>query len=298
MSFIEKRKRVWGDRKDGHRVKDAPAMNKIMSLLYPNRCECQVSATTELDITDLLAFLREKNAANPERELKFFHCFVTAIVRVLNERRFLNRFVQGGEIYERDEITVSFVAKRRFQDNAEEALLTYCAKKDDTLEDVARFILGEVGEMRRTDNKKKDADASIEFVAKLPRLLRMIIVRTARTLDYWGKVPKSLTRGDPNYSTVLLANLGSIRCPSAHHHLNNYGTTSIMITIGTMTQKTILRPDGTAERRDVVEITSTCDERIADGFYFARSIRLLARILETPALLEKPFDEESGLEEI
>ena len=115
-------------------------------------------------------------------------------------------------------------------------------------------------------------------------------------MDFWGVNPKAVTEGDPNYTTILTSNLGSIQCPSVYHHLNNYGTNSVMITIGTLHKEEVLMPDGTKEIRDVVDIGATLDERIADGFYFARSLKLIKHIFAHPELLEKPLGEGSGFE--
>lgn len=122
----------------------------------------------------------------------------------------------------------------------------------------------------------------------------MIIVRIVRWLDFWGINPKALTDGDSNYASVLLSNLGSIKCPSVYHHLNNYGTNSFMITVGTMHKAEKIMPDGTKQIRDVVDIGATLDERIADGFYFARSLKMVKYLFEHPELMDKPFSEPSG----
>ncbi len=304
MSFIEKKKRRWGDRRDGVWVRDIPGMNVIMAGLYPNRTDCEVCLRDELDITDLLKYIDNKNASGQKHKTKLFHCIVAMMVRIVNERRALNRFVRTQRIYERDEILVSFIAKRQFSDKAEEALVTYKARATDNIDDVSRFILGEVKEVRdQTDEstgkakkgKKKDLTDTINSIARLPRPLLMCVTGFVRWLDRWGKVPKSLTHGDPSYSTILLSNLGSIKCPAVYHHLNNYGTNSIMMTIGTMTKKTVVRDDGTSEQRDFVDIAVTADERIADGFYFAKSIKILHFLCAHPEILDKTFDEDVEL---
>jgi hypothetical protein len=115
-------------------------------------------------------------------------------------------------------------------------------------------------------------------------------------MDFWGKNPKFLTDGDPNYSSILVSNLGSIKCPAVYHHLNNYGTNSIMVTIGTLHKEEILMEDGHKEIRDVIHLGATLDERIADGFYFARSLKLIRHIFAHPELLEKPLGENSGFD--
>ena len=108
--------------------------------------------------------------------------------------------------------------------------------------------------------------------------------------------PKAITDGDSNYSSVLLSNLGSIRGPAVYHHLNNYGTNSIMITVGTLHKEEMLMPDGHKEIRDVLEIGVTIDERIGDGFYFVRSLKLVKHIFAHPELLDQPLGIPSGFD--
>lgn len=295
MAFIEKRPRKWGDRRDGHWVKDAPGLNVVMTCLFPKRADCEVYLHQEIDITELLKYIETKNGPDAEYKTTLFHCFVTMVARVVNERPYLNRFIQGARIYERDEITISFVAKRRFADHSEESLMVYKPKGEDTLDSVSYKISGEVHEMR---SRKKAAgiDDILDKFAALPRPILMLALRIVRWLDFWGKVPKALTEGDTNYTTVLLSNLGSIKCPSVYHHLNNYGTNSIMITIGTIHKAPVIHEDGSMEMRDFVDIGATLDERIADGFYFARSLKLIHHICAHPELLDRPLEEESGYE--
>ena len=42
MSFFEKRPRKFGDRLDGHRVKDAPGLNVVLTCLFPKRTDSEV----------------------------------------------------------------------------------------------------------------------------------------------------------------------------------------------------------------------------------------------------------------
>ena len=69
-----------------------------------------------------------------------------------------------------------------------------------------------------------------------------------------------------------------------------------MITIGALHKEEMVMPDGHKEIRDVIDFGATLDERIADGFYFAKSIRLLRHIFENPELLDKPLGEPSGFD--
>ncbi|MBQ2250266.1 MAG: hypothetical protein II327_01365, partial [Lachnospiraceae bacterium] len=69
-----------------------------------------------------------------------------------------------------------------------------------------------------------------------------------------------------------------------------------MVTIGTLHKEEILMDDGHKEIRDVIDIGATLDERIGDGFYFAKSLKLIKHIFAHPELLEQPLNEESGFD--
>ena len=290
-----KRKRRWGDRRDARLVK-APGLQTIMGYLWPKRTDCEVYINDTIDATELLKYLERKNAEHPDYKTTIFHAAITGMARMVKERPLMNRFIQGYRIYERDEITISFVAKRRFADGADEALMVLVPRDEDNLDTISRRIVGNVRQTRKSETSTDGVDKLLDNLAKLPRLLLMVIVRVVRWLDFWGINPKALTEGDPNYTTILTSNLGSIKTPSVYHHLNNYGTNSIMITVGTLHKDEILMPDGTREIRDVVDYGATLDERIADGFYFARSMKLIKHIFAHPELLDVPLGEPSGFE--
>lgn len=289
-------KKHWGDRRDGRWVRSVPGLQAIMAYLMPHRTDCEVYLNDTLDATELLKFIEKKNLENPEYKMTIFHCAITGLARMVKERPLMNRFVQGYRLYERNEISLSFVCKRRFTDHAEEALMVLVPKDTDTVNEISRKIIGDVAETRKSEHSTGGVDALLDSFAKIPRPLLMLVIRIIRWLDFWGLNPDFLTAGDPNYTTILCSNLGSIRCPSVYHHLNNYGTNSIMITIGTLHKEEVLMPDGHKEIRDLIDIGATLDERIADGFYFARSLKLIKYIFANPALLEKPLCEPSGFD--
>lgn len=106
------------------------------------------------------------------------------------------------------------------------------------------------------------------------------------------KVPKSMIESDPYYATVVLSNLGSIKLRSGYHHLTNWGTNSLFCIVGEKKWRPFFDREGNYVMKDSVELGITIDERLADGYYYSKSIRLLKKLLENPELLEKPLDEE------
>lgn len=291
---MAKEKRKFGDRRDGRWIKDVTGLQTIMMHIMPNRTDAEVCLKDEIDATELLKYIEEKNKQHTNYKTTIFHCIVVCVARILRERPKLNRFIQGRRTYERNEVSISFMAKRRFADNAEEAFMFFVPKDEDTLDTVSHWIYGDITEMRKSEHSTGGMDKTVDSFAKIPRLLLMLVARIVRWLDFWGINPKAITAGDANYSSVLLSNLGSIKCPSVYHHLNNYGTNSVMITIGELHKVPKVMEDGSIQIRDVIDFSATLDERIADGFYMARSLKLIKYVFAHPELLDKPLGEPSG----
>lgn len=273
-----------GDRKDGRWIRDIDGFHFIMPYLMPNRCDSEVYIEELIDVTEMVKYIEAHNSMNKEFRLTPFHVITAAVGKIIYHRPYLNRFVAGRRLYQRNKITLAFVVKRRFNDEAEESLLVTEIKEDTTLEQISRRIAGDAQNIRKEGGN--DINDLLDKLSKLPRWLMRLAMCVFRFLDFHGRMPESICRGDSNYASVLLSNLGSIKCNAVYHHLNNYGTNSIVITIGRIHKELMADDDGNTSVRDVVAIGATADERIADGFYFARSIRMLEEILRDPQQLE------------
>ena len=146
--------------------------------------------------------------------------------------------------------------------------------------------------MARKEGASYGSDGALNLLKKLPKPLMMLFMWGLRRLDEHGWMPHSLYNVDPNQTTVLLSNLGSIHCDAVYHHLNNFGTNSIIITLGQIHRERKIQEDGSEQVVSLLPLGITLDERIADGFYFARSFKLLPYLFQNPVLLEKPLKEE------
>ncbi len=89
---------------------------------------------------------------------------------------------------------------------------------------------------------------------------------------------------------MFLANLGSLGIDAAYHHLYEYGTVPLFGTIGRVKKAPVVDANGEVVVRDVLETRWTFDERIADGFYCARSLEMFRSMVEHPEQLERPPD--------
>lgn len=273
------------ERRDAVLIDKVDGLHTILPYVMPHRTDAEVAMEETFDITNLNRYIEARNAAEGTN-LKLFHAICTAVGKTVYWRPKLNIFIRGRKFWQRKDITLSFVVKRTFEDTSEESLMFLTIKPDMTLSVISKEILGDVSKLRK-ESGKNDIGDMINIFAKIPRPILTFAFWVFKRLEYHGIMPKALTDGDTDYSTVILSNLGSIKCGAAYHHLNNYGTNSIVITIGTAHKAVIYKDDGTPEIRDVVEMHACIDERIADGFYFARSIKLIKYLLEHPEELEQ-----------
>lgn len=283
-------KKRWGDRKDARRVRDLDGLHAIFPHLMNHRTDAEVYVNMEFDITETLRYLEKKNEGEEEYRTTLFHCILMAVAKTVYLRPDLNRFISGRHYFQRDEITLGFVAKKRFEDHSEESLMVIPAPEDWTLTAVTHRVVGKVHKART--EKNAGVNGAMDILKYLPRPILMFVVWVIKVLDFYGVVPNFLREDDPNFASVFLTNLGSIRCPSVYHHLNNYGSNSIMAAIGTIRREEKILPGGSRAERDLVDIGFTLDERIADGFYFARSLKIIQHLFSHPELLELPLNQE------
>lgn len=283
-------KRKFGDRKDGVRLKKISSMHAIMPLMYPKRCDNEAYISERIDLTRANAWLEEKNAQDPAYGYNLFQLMVTAVLKTITLRPKMNRFIANQTMYQRNEVTASFTVKKLFSDNGGEALAKIKTTGEETIDDIHDEIYRQISLCR--SEEKDPSTASMDVIQKLPDWLLKLVGAAARALDRHGKMPAGVIATDPFYSSAVLANLGSIGLHAGYHHLTNWGTCSVFCVVGEIKKRPFHDEDGNSEMRPSVDLGLTIDERIADGYYYARTVRLLRTLLEHPELLELPLKQE------
>ena len=282
-------KRSLADRKDGVYLKRLDSMHTIMPLMYPNRCDNEAFISERIDLTNVNAYLERKNAGDPAYPYNLFQIMVTALLKVITQRPKMNRFIANQSMYQRNEVSAAFTVKKIFADDGGEALAFLHSKESDTIDTIHEEIFRQVSLCR--SEEKDPSTAAMDVIQKTPRALLKLVGAIARHLDRHGWMPKSVIATDPYYASAVLTNLGSIRLHSGYHHLTNWGTCSVFCVIGERKKRPFYDEEGTVEMRDSIDLGLTIDERIADGYYYSKTVRLLRHLLETPELLERPLGE-------
>lgn len=287
---MEKQKKRAGDRKDGVLLRDLDALHFITGVIYPNRCDNEAYISERIDLTNIYAYLERKNADSPAYKYNLFQVIVASLMKTVTLRPKLNRFIANSNFYQRNKITAAFIVKKLFDDNGGEALALLNVDGNTTIDTLHEDIYKKVSTARGgSGNSTED---TMDIMNKLPRWISKTAIKFLMFLDRHGWVPESFISDDPYYASVLFSNLGSIKMNCGYHHLTNWGTCSLFCIIGEVKNTAFPKEDGTFEMRPTVQLGITLDERLADGYYYSKSIRLLKYLMEHPETLELPFETE------
>ena len=288
---MEKRKKKWGDRRDGWWLRELPGMTQFTPHLYPNRADNEAYINVDIDLRPLDDYLAKKNAGRTEDKYTYFHLISAAIGKAFVLRPKMNRFIAYNRVYQRKYISVAFVVKKKFEDKSEEGLAFQYFDENSTLDGYHQELMQTIHQCRRTDVKDPSSDM-MDRLVRLPRPILRLVMHTLFFLDRHGKVPQGIIATDPNYSSIFISNLGSIGLECGYHHLTNWGTCSLFCIVGEKKTAPYFTADGSYEMRETLDLGLTIDERLADGYYYSKSIKLLKYLLEHPELLERPANEE------
>ena len=284
-------KKKRGDRSDGRLVESRDPMQAIMPFIMGNRADNEAVLNITLDMTEVVKYLQEKNAQNPEFKYTIFHVVVAAMAKTVYMRPKLNRFIAGHRFYERNEISFTFTAKNKMSDNGAEFVTTIVTEDDGSsiVDQVHDKICKEVYHVRNEEEEGNgnDTDKMMKAFNKIPRGLLRLAIKLMNWMYYHDILPKAIREVDPYRATVFISNLGSIKMEASYHHLINWSYNSLFVLANRMHKMPFFNDDGTYEMKDGMNFGFTVDERIADGFYFAKSLTLFECIMKNPKLLDE-----------
>lgn len=291
---MDQHKRRRGDRRDGVLLRELDSLHYITGIIYPNRCDNEAYVSLRIDLTAMNEYLARKNETEKDFPYTMFHLIVAALLKTITLRPKMNRFIVNSNFYQRNEVSAAFVVKKQFSDTGAEALAVLHGKDNFTVADVHEYIRSQVQECR---SEKIDPTTGVmDYLNKIPRFISKAAIRILMWLDKHGWVPKDIIATDPYYNSVVISNLGSIKLKCGYHHLTNWGTCSMFCIIGEKKKTAFFDEDGTMTMRETLDLGLTIDERLADGYYYSKSVRLLKYLLEHPEELEKPIKEEVDYE--
>ena len=290
MQENAQRKKDRRDRYDGWYVKGLDSMHVMMPYFFGPRTKNEAVMSEVIDLTEVDKFLAKKNAREGvDFKYTWFHFIVAALSKAIMLRPKMNYFIAGHRYYERKKIQISFVVKRQFSEDAEEAEAKFVFDPEggspvDQVHDYVKAYVQKV----RVEDKTVGVTNALNVIQHLPRPVFRLLSGTLKWMEYHGWYPKGLAKDDPCYSSVFVTNLGSIKLHADYHHLFDWGTNSFFAVISEKKMRPIFKEDGSYEMRNTLKMGLTIDERIADGYYFAKTVRLVRYMFEHPELLDVP----------
>ena len=280
------RKKRWGDRKDGRRVRTAQPMAKMMAFIMKDRADAMNYFADELDVTETDVFCK-KMIADGYEGFSFLHIMLAAYVRTVSQKPALNRFINGQRIYARNNIEVNMVIKKDLREDSPDTAISVIFEPDDTVIDVYEKFNAAVQKEKEKEELDSGFDKTAGTLASLPRPILRLAVRLLFWMDYHGWIPKALTDLSPFHGSMIITSMGSLGIKPIYHHIYNFGNLPVFISYGVKRTEYKLKRDGSVEQRRMMDLKVVTDERICDGFYYASAFKLIRRFVERPAVLLK-----------
>ena len=273
---------MFGRRPDATPVRELSAMRRFMPYVSPRRNDSLFYMMQQIEVEAALEHLEKRNRERPpDRPITLFHLFLRSCSHALYLRPGVNRFVKAGRLWQRDGEWITFSAKREIKDGS--PMLTVKRRFHPTRESLDEMVDAIYDRLRAgRAGRKTTSDKEMGLLLRLPGPAIRLALWLARVGDRLGLLPRSMIEADPLFTSVFVANLGSIDYPAGFHHLWEYGTASLFGVMGR------IEPGPGGRRR--ISVAWTYDERIEDGLYSYHTLEGIRERIEHPELLELTAD--------
>lgn len=271
-------------KKEGRKLKTLPPICRVSPYIMKRRQDASNCMSDTLDIGNADDYIFKKR----KEGLKGFgmlHVFLTAYIRIVSQRPALNRYIRGQKIYSRNCIEIMLTIKKEMRLEAPDTVLKLFFPRDATSDDVYNILTDAIKKSRANDS---DFDDTAKFLNYIPGLCLKFTVWVLNCMDYFGLIPRSLTKISPFHGSFAITSMGSLGIPPVHHHLYDFGNIPVFCAFGAKYVKNKLEPDGTIKPHKYIDYKFTTDERICDGHYFAAALKLFKSIMKNPECLDNP----------
>ncbi len=274
-------------RKDGTRVRQEDPMYYLIPYFLTKRYDAMNMVTIDIPEAPLKAYMNEKRKEG--RSVSHLALVLTAYLRTMEQYPALNRFVVGKKIYQHNDVTASMVVLKpgTGQDTMSKIHLEFGDDVFTVQEKITAYI-----DQNRQLGEANSLDSIMNVFMKISWLLGFLI-GLIRLADRLGLLPRWLIDVSPFHASFLITNLASIRTNHIYHHVYDFGTTSVSVTIGTMHEVPKRTSEGIKFER-CIPLGVVMDERIASGLYFANAFGYFRKLLQKPEQLEKLPEKEEA----
>lgn len=268
-------------RRDGRRITNASPAYLVGAYMMHKRYDALNMTEVDVPLAPISAYIRQKRSEGIR--ISHLGVILAAYVRTVAEFPLLNRFFVNKRPYARRECTVCMVVMKPGGDDGTTSKMTF-ELEDDVFavqKTLNRFI-----DENREDGDTNATDSVARVMTKIPGLLSFGSV-FLRFLDRYGLLPRAIIDASPFHASILVSNLASIGTGHIFHHVYDFGTTSVALTIG-KTREVAVRHGNSVRFERCLPFGVSMDERICNGSYFAMAFARFKEYLADPTKLEGP----------
>jgi len=284
---------MFGKRPDGRAIKTMAPLEKIIPYIMRTRVDSMTMYEDYFDCAPMDAYIKEKREQGIR--ITYMHICIAAIVRLMALRPALNRFVMKGRVYARPKIWVSFAVHHKLRDGDVESTIKLCFEGTEGLLEIAEKIDEAIAKETTQRVEENGTDKLARALMLIPGPLIRMAINFIMWMDKHSIMPKFIVELSPFHTSFFITNLKSLGINHIFHHIYEFGTTSIFFAMG----KEKLAPafkDGELVGEKRMSFGLVSDERICDGLYYSKSLRMMRKLMKDPASLETPL--ESKVEDI
>ncbi len=272
-------------RADGKRLKHVDPMYTIVPHIMDKRYDAMNMITIDIPYDSVQNYLNEKRKEGSP--MSHMAVIIAAYLRTCAKYPALNRFIMNKKVYARNHYAVSMVVLTPGTDGAETMSKMYF-EPTDTIFDVNNKI-NEFVEKNRNAPQENNMEKFMSALLSVPGLLT-VGIGLIKILDKWGLLPRWIIDLSPFHNSMVISNLISIRTNHIYHHVYEFGTTGVLITMGNF-REVAKRKGGEVVFEKTIPLGVVMDERICSGYYFSKAFRELQKYVKDPSLLEVPPEE-------
>ena len=267
-------------RPDGELVERIHPYRKMLPFMMRGRNESVVYYDDPANAEKLLDYIERAKAAWGI-EVDITHCLVGACRVGLWENPKMNQFISGRRLYARkhNELTFSMKRQRMNKEAKLSAVKLNVDDRNETFRGLCERINGNIVVERSGDETYTDKELSI--FTQLPRPILETALDVLRWADSRNLVPGDFIKNDGFYTSIFIANLGSLGMHAGYHHLYEYGTCPLFMMVGKIEERPVVE-DGKVVVRKMLPIRWTYDERIDDGLTAKYGMQSVREALENP----------------
>ena len=141
-------------------------------------------------------------------------------------------------------------------------------------------------EHNRQANADNPTEKILGFLFSVPGLIRFG-VNFIKWMDKHNLLPRAVIDMSPFHESLVITNLGSLRSNSIYHHIYNFGTTGMIIAMGSPEEVPVQKKGEIVFER-MIPMGITMDERLCHGNYYVNAFHRFQQYMKDPSLLEGP----------